>query len=438
MNLPRCMTRWTLPFMWTMLVSIAPPAVAQEEMSDVKRELAALRAEVQQLRAELESLKAASPPAALSSVVEIVQTQVAELAQTKVESTMRFPVRLFGTVHAGIFTNSANANWLDIPNLVLPAPADGHAGTFSASLRQTRLGFTADGPRIDSMRTSAVVAMDFFGGLPGFQTAQVMGLPRLLVAFARVEGERTAIQVGQDHVMLAPRDPTSLAGFAFPLLFRSGNLYLRAPQFRVEHAVTERVHAAAGIVAPVGGDFTGTEYVFVPPPLGGERSRRPAVEARVAYRAGEIGEPRSIDLGVSGHTGWERRGNSLAHGWAAAVDLAGRRDRVGVAGELYVGANADAVGAALGLDARSRGGWGELQAFPSDRVSLTAGVGVDDIRDARRFALPRRRNQSAYGSIIVSLTPEVQTALEYRRLRTFAGTASRSNHHVDWVFVHKF
>jgi hypothetical protein len=428
----------TLALACALVASHPHPAVAQEPTSDVKRELAALRAEVQQLRDELEVLKAARSPAPLPPVVEMIQTQIAELAQTKVEATMRFPVKLFGIVHAGIFANSANANWLDIPNLVLPSPADGHAGTLSASLRQTRLGLTADGPRIGSLRTSAVVAMDFFGGVPGFQTGQVMGLPRMLVAFARVEGERTAMQVGQDHVMLAPRDPTSLAGFAFPLLFRSGNLYLRAPQARIEHRIAERMFATAGIVAPVGGDLTGTEYMFVPPALGGERSRRPAVQARLAYRTGELGEPRSLDLGLSGHAGWERRGNSLTSGWAAAVDLAARRDRVGVAGEMFVGVNADAFGAALGLDARSVGGWGELQLFPSDRFSLVAGYGADDIRDARRFALPRRQNQSLYSSVIVSLTPEVQTSLEYRRLRTIAGTVSRSNHHVDWVFVHKF
>lgn len=437
MNLPRY-TPWTLALAGALLTSITQPAFAQEAMSDVKRELAALRAEVQQLRAELEVLKAASPTTPLSPVVEMIQTQVAELAQTKVEATMRFPVKLFGTVHAGIFANSANANWLDIPNLVMATPADGHAGTLSASLRQTRLGLTADGPRIGSMRTSAVVAMDFFGGVPGFQTGQVMGLPRVLVAFARVEGERTAMQVGQDHVILAPRDPTSLAGFAFPLLFRSGNLYLRAPQARIEHVIAGRVLATAGIVAPVGGDLTGTDYLFVPPALGGERSRRPGVQARLAYRTGQLGEPRSIDLGVSGHAGWERRGNSLTRGWAAAVDVAARRNLIGVAGEMFVGENADAFGAALGLDARSVGGWGELQLFPSDRLSFTAGYGADDIRDARRFALPRRQNQSVYSSIIVSLTPEVQTSVEYRRLRTVAGTASRFNHHVDWVFVHKF
>jgi hypothetical protein len=413
--------------------------LAQDPMNDIKRELAALREEVQRLRAQVDAMETrgtATPPSGQS--VEMLQTQVAELAQVKVESTTRFPVKVFGTVHAGLFTNTGNANWMDNPNLVGPTPADGHAGTTSASLRQTRLGFTADGPEIGSARTNAVVAMDFFGGIPGFQTGQVMGLPRLLVAYARIEGEKTAVEVGQDHMILAPRDPTSLAAYSFPLLFRSGNLYLRVPQARVERAFTSRLHASGGIVAPIGGDFTGENYLFVPPPLGGERSRRPGFQGRVAYTAGEADAPRMADVGFSSSVGWERRGNDLAQSWASAIDFAARRDLFGVAGELFVGDNIDAFGGGLGLDARSAGGWSELQIFPSTRLSFTAGGGVDDIRGSQRFVLPRRQNRSAYGNVIFSLTPEVQASFEYRWLNTRAGNVNRPNHHFDWVLLYKF
>jgi len=424
-----------LHFVSTVICScVAAPASAQDPISEIRRELAALRVEIQDLRNEVATLKGLQA----GNAIDIVETQVAELAQTRVESTTKMPVKLFGTVHAGVFANSANANWLDNPNLVAAPPADGHAGTMSASLRQTRLGFTADGPRIGGARTNAVLAMDFFGGIPGFQTGQAMGLPRLLVAFARIEGERTAIEIGQDHMILAPRDPTSLAAFAFPLLFRSGNLYLRTPQARVEQTLAPHVRATAGIVAPIGGDLTGTEYLFVPPALGGERSRRPGFQGRLAYSAGEADAPRLADVGVSGHIGWERRGNTLAKSWAGAVDFAARRDLVGVAGEVFAGDNIDAFGGALGLDARSAGGWGEVQLFPSTHVSFMAGMGLDDIRDGRRFTLPRRQNRSAYGGVIFSLTPEVQASFEYRWLRTLAGSAERTNHHFDWVLVHKF
>jgi hypothetical protein len=411
----------------------APPVFAQDPLSDLAREVAALRAEVRDLRARLEA-----PPAAPPTTLDILQTQVAELAQTSVESESKLPVRLFGTLHSDVFANSGNANWLENPNIVGAVPADGHNGTMSATLRQTRIGFAANGPAIGAAHTSAVVAFDFFGGIPGFQTGQVMGLPRLLVGYARIEGAHTALEAGQDHAILAPRDPTSLAAYSFPLLFRSGNLYLRAPQVRIEQKWASGLNATAGIVAPIGGDLVGDGYLFVPPALGGERSQRPGVQARIAFARGDTAAPNRVDAGLSGHLGWERRADGLTRSWAAAVDLAARRQYVGIAGEAFAGDNIDAFGGGLGLDARAAGGWGEVQLFPSDRVTLTAGGGIDEIRGARQVTLPRGRNRSAYGSVIFSLTPEVQTSFEYRHLSTLAGGSNRPNHHFDWVLIHRW
>lgn len=442
------------------------PATAQEAAGDVRAELDALRAEVRSLRAELEAVKASLSRAAPlvvhaaqaapamkqleasdagqetpdpQALVGMLQTQVAELAQTKVGTESRLPVRLFGTIHSHVFANSGNANWLDNPNLLNAAPADGHSGSFSTALRQTRLGLVADGPAIGGFRSSANLAVDFLGGIPGFQTGQVMGLPRILVAFARLENDRTAFVFGQDHVMLAPRDPTSLAAFAFPLLFRSGNLYLRAPQIRVEQALGSHARVQGGIVAPVAGDVPGEDYRFVPPALSGERSRRPGLQTRVSVAAGETDSPRYGELGVSGHYGWERREANLADSWAAALDFGVRRDRIGAAGELYVGDNIDAFGGGLGLDARAAGGWAELQLFPSERLTLAAGGGLDRLSRARISPVPRRRNRTAYTTLIVSLTPELLTSFEYRWLGMRPGEGGeRRNHHFDWVFAYRF
>ena len=111
---------------------------------------------------------------------------------------------------------------------------------------------------------------------------------------------------------------------------------------------------------------------------------------------------------------------------------------VGVAGELFAGDNADAFGGATGLDAPSAGGWSELQLFPSDRVSFTAGLGLDRVRGQPAIHRAPTENRSAYGSVIFSLTPEVQASFEYRWLRTVAQNIERPNHHFDWVLVYKF
>jgi hypothetical protein len=434
----------TSALVFTMLIgctiAVVQPAVAQDQPADFARELAALREEVARLRAEVDALKTGATPAAPAPASnEMLQTQVAELAQVKVESSTKFPLKFFGTLHVSVFANSGNANWLDNPNLVGAPPADGHTGTMSASVRQTRLGFLSDGPTLGSFRTSAVIAMDFFGGIPGFQTGQVMGLPRLLVGFARIDNDRTAIEIGQDLMILAPRDPTSLAAFAFPLFFRSGNLYLRVPQVRVEQKLGA-LRASGGIVAPIGGDLVGDTYLFVPPALGGERSRRPAVQGRLAYVAGDPESTRWVDIGVSGDAGWERRPATatLARSWATALDASARGGVIGMAGELFVGDNIDAFGGSTGLDAKGAGGWGELQVYPTARLRFVAGYGDDQLRDARKDALARQRNQSAFSNITFSITAELQTAFEYRWLRTRAAGTDRNNHHFDWVFVHQF
>ena len=440
---------------------------------NVRQDVAALRAEVERLRAELQELRSliaaaraparraddedvpptpadvdtpGAEPAAVwqqpvdpQASLDMLRTQVAELAQIKVESSSRMPIKVFGTIHTNAFANSAAPNWMDSPNLVNVPPADGHAGSFSATLRQTRIGLLVDGPTLKGVRSNATVAMDFFGGIPGFATGQVMGLPRLLVAFARFEGQRTALEVGQDHMILAPADPTSLASFAFPSLFRSGNLYLRTPQARLEHRFGSHVGVMGGIVAPIGGDVPGEDYRFVPPTLGGERSQRPGVQARVAASGGDRDTSRHADVGVSGHYGWERRSSGLVRSFASALDFSVRRDLIGAAGEFFVGENIDAFGGGAGLDARTHGGWAEIQFHPGARLSLAAGAGIDRLRGNPSPALPRHRNRSAYGTTIVQLTPEVQASFEYHWLATQPGSgAERRNHHFDWVLAYKF
>lgn len=437
------------------VASVASPAAAQEAPRPAADEIRQLRGELAELRAELLALKAlvaarvpAEAAAAAPAVppvdpqdrqIAMLQTQLAELAQSKVESETKFPLRIFGTIHTHMFANSGEPNWLDIPNLVQPPPTGGHTGSFSATLRQTRIGLAADGPTIGGARTSGIVTLDFLGGIPGFVTGQTMPLPRLLVGFARIETDRLAFQAGQDHAILAPRDPSSLAGFAFPLLVRSGNLYLRAPQARAEAALSRQVRLTAGILAPIGGDLPGENYRFVPPALGGERSRHPAVQARIDYASLPATDaPRRAAFGLSGHFGRERHVGVVNEGWAGAFDFAVRRDWIGAAGEAFTGRNIDAFGGGTGQDVRSEGGWAELQVFPTARLFAAGGVGTDRVRGTAS-ALPRRSNENLYGNIRFALTPEVEAGFEYMRLTTTPGTgAARRNHHFDWVLVYRF
>jgi hypothetical protein len=434
------------------VAALAAPIAAQaddrpptaQDIADLKAQIDALRAEVQSLRALVQRGSEAStpaptpdetPPESQDPIVAMLQEQVAEQAQVKVESASRLPVKLTGTIVANTFFNSGEANWLENPNVVNAAGPT--TGSFSSTLRQSRIGLSVDGPAIGVWRTSGQVAVDFLGGTSAFQTGPTIGLPRLLYAFTRFETDRAAIEIGQDNAIVAPRDPTSIAAQAFPALYRSGNLYLRAPQVRVERRFGGGFDVRGGIVAPIAGDAA-AEFVFSPPAGSGERSRTPAFEGRVGFARGPA-DARVLDLGVSGHFGRQRLPGDTHDSWAAVVDWNVQGGRLGAGGEAFTGRRIAAFGGAAGQNVESSGGFAELRFKASSRISVNGGLGFDRVPDDERSQVPVGENRSAFGNVIVRITPEVSTSLEYRYLETEPSRANeRTNHHVDWALVYTF
>ncbi|MEZ5285815.1 MAG: hypothetical protein R2712_13615 [Vicinamibacterales bacterium] len=430
--------------------------VTRDEIASVVAELARLRGEVDALRGELRRLRdgreradgvavtpgpaaaaAASQPQPVDPGLDMLRTQVEELAQTRVETQSRMPVRLFGAIVSNTVVNSGDANWLENPNIVGAGAAGVQEGSMTSTLRQSRIGLNVGPIPLGTATVHGTVVADFMGGTPGFVTGSVMGLPRLVYAFARIEGERTALQIGQDHDLLAPRDPTSLAAQTFPLLFRAGNLYLRSPQVRVEHRVG-RLTLKGGIAAPVAGDAN-SFYTFAPPAGEGERSRRPAVESRIDYSAGTAESAGEFSVGVSGRHGWRTPRAETVSTTSYAVDFNARWGRLGAAGEWFRTDDAAEFGAAVAQAWPAHGGWLEGRLALTSRLSANVGVGIDRVRDPVP-AGSRQENRSAFGNVVFDLTPEVAMAMEYRWLETTLGRslARRDNHHVNATFVVRF
>ncbi len=409
-----------------------------EELRRLRTELGETRAELQRLRTEVDGLKGAGAVpatvegAGLPAAVEMLQSQVAEQAQSKVQSESRLPVTFFGTIHSSLSINSGEANWLESPNIVGADRAE--SGSLAWTARQTRLGVRADGLTLGKWQGSATTVFDFFGGVPNFQTGQTMGLPRLVYAYARFDRGPQTIVVGQDAMILAPRNPSSIAAYAFPLLYRSGNLYLRLPQARVDARLSGRdgaeLRASAGIVAPIAGDFTPGDYVFAPAAAAGERSGSPGVQARVNWQQNR--GTRSLGLGLSGHFSRERQASDVNASWATALDFEFTAGRVGVTGEGFIGRNLDAFGGGLGQPVDATGGFLEARFRGGRRWDLAGGAGVDAADGA---ALSR--NTSGYGSFNLHLSPEVTTSFEYRWLQTTADV-QRRNHHFNWAMTYGF
>ena len=447
----------------------ASGAVSREELEAVANELARLRAEVAALRGELAGVRgviavatpapgagtglvappnlltggsaataAAAQPEQAAPTVDMLRTQVDEMSQTKVESRSRMPVRLFGAIVSNTVGNSGAANWLENPNITDPDPPGTAPGSFTSTLRQSQIGLNVGPIPVGGLTASGAVVADFMGGVPGFVTGTVMGLPRMVYAFARLESERTALQVGQDLNLLAPRDPTSLAAQSFPLLFRSGNLYLRSPQVRLEQKLGAGVTLKGGIAAPLAADAINF-YTFAPAAGAGERSQRPAFEGRADYTAGDPDASSEFTIGVSGRYGWRKPLTELQSAGSYAVDFNARIGRIGAAGEFFYTEDAAEFGAGVAQARPAKGGWVEARVGLTSKISTNVGVGLDQVRDTVPLGA-RRENKSAFGNVIFDLTPEVAVSMEYRWLETQLGNAfvKRDNHHVNAVFVVRF
>jgi hypothetical protein len=111
----------------------------------------------------------------------------------------------------------------------------------------------------------------------------------------------------------------------------------------------------------------------------------------------------------------------------------------GAAGEAFVADRAAAYGAALGQQARTAGGWGELRLMPVDRWRVVVGGGTDRLKNASATTLTLDRNASGFAGVRYSLSPELSLGMEYSVLKTTpVRGASRRNHHVDWVLRYDF
>lgn len=434
-----------------LVVLFSRPLFAQTAVQTVDDQLREMRAEIQRLRQELDdvkqALKSRTQETEAVDDVPLLRAQIQEQAQTKVETTTKFPMKVFGTIVSNSFWNSGEPNWLDIPNIAGPRNAAIRPGSFSSSLRQTRIGANLEGPKVAGMKVDGALVMDFSGGIPNFQTGQVMALPRLLYGYVRLDGEKTAVEIGQDHMILAPKNPTTLAGSSFPTLYRSGNLYLRAPQIRAERTLASgdfgEIRAAGGIMAPIAGDLGGFGgiYQFVPPNAAGERSRMPAVQSRLSWRATPAGpyEQPQWEFGASGHYGRERYANGVSPSWATSVDFDANAGRIGIGGEYFVGRNLDAFGGSIAQLAKSQGGFIEGRLTASSRMSFNSGYGTDRLFDLAKFPVPLSRNGTFFANGIYSFTPEFRAALEYQRLSTKSVVDGiRRNNHFNLTFAYSF
>src|SRR5262249_53231875 len=141
------------------------------------REMEQKRAELQALRAQLAPTHAGEEPGQAATALqtsvqqlqeqtEVLQAEVKQHDQTKLESLSKYPVRISGMLLFTSQLNGGNVDDIDVPLIALPEYRYQPNGSLSATARQTILGIEAKGPSIWGARSSADIDVDFFGGTP--------------------------------------------------------------------------------------------------------------------------------------------------------------------------------------------------------------------------------------------------------------------------------
>lgn len=438
-------------------------ARAQSQIDESQRQLEQMRQQLNSLQQELVSgaKPSATPAPATASLStqmeevrerqEVQSSQLATLAQDKVESDSKYPVKLSGLLLFSAFSNSAHTDMAATPTSALFG-----AGAAGATLRQTVLGVDARGPHLFGAESHADVRMDFDGdpaspyssgssSYPGSYNGNATVL-RLRTMHAGLDWKHTSIFYALDRPILSPDTPSSLTAVAEPALAWSGHLWSWNPQAGIEHFLPAGsrggllVEAALIDVADAPQTL---EYKATNLPSTAENRLRPGGELRLGWAGAKKNE--GPHAGVGGYFAPHRSTTGINfNSWAATADvsvplaphleLSGAGYRGQALGGLGGGAYKDFVTTTApggqvrfqSLDAL--GGWLQLKQKTGERLQFNEAFGADQVfaHQLRLFAargspldyLNFARNRTWTGNVIYSPSAYLLFSFEYRRVET--------------------
>jgi len=395
--------------------------------------------------------------ARLAEAQDAMQAEIKQHEQTKVETISKYPLRVSGLVLFNAFSNAGVVDDIDLPSLAADRTPGTSHGSVGASMRQTVLGLEGSGPDFAGARSSADVSVDFFGGISNSFNGSSGGTVRLRYASASLDWEKTTAQVGITTPLISPLSPTSYATVAEPGLSWAGNLWVWAPQMRVEQRIplsggrTFGVEAGLWDPQPIGISSNSVLRMSSP----GEQARRPGYESRLSYRAGTSDRP--FVLGVGGYSSRQAyNGGIQLTSWAATadwqlplgrhLDLRGEAYRGSGLGSLGGGAYKDVLsgidrtsGLARTVGLNAVGGWSQLKFQWSRSMEVNAAYGLDDAfaADFHRLILSPTtnpwqfyaRNSMVVGNLIFRPKTYLIFSPEYRRIMSWElyGSAYKAN-----------
>lgn len=369
--------------------------------------------------------------------LELIQEEGAAKAK---DTANRFEVSVYGRAKFDAAYDTGRTSPGDWATYALPQKPE-KDNELNATARDSRLGVRLRAPDYKGLATTGLIETDFLSTGPANSPN-----PRLRLAYFDVANPQGwALRLGQDWDLFGTYHPNSLdAG----LLGNSGNPRGFRPQARISRTLkvsddTKWV-ASAALTRNIGQDLDGAGQDD------GADTGAPAGQAGLAlHTKGAAGRPLTIAL--SGLYGTETvdavsKGSAtstvgvlsetvkvtatdakdydswLAH-LAVIVPLSSKLALQGVA---WTGANLDAYQAGIGqgvnttagTEIGAKGGYVQLTASATEKLTLGAGYGVDDPDDGDLSKGARTLNSRLYGNAVYALTPAASVGIELSQIGT--------------------
>jgi hypothetical protein len=419
------------------LMAQTSPELAKilERLDRLEQENRALTEQLRELRAQL-----GTPPSASASVEEkldIHEKQIEEAAQTKVESSQKFPIRLAGMALFNAFANSKQSGGSDYPIVAAPT-GPGHSG---ASVRQTIIGLEFAGPQaVLGGKVTGNVYMDFFAGTSSTNEFHIR------TAEVEIDWRSRSIMAGLEKPIFNPREPSSLAQVAISPLTGAGNLWLWLPQVRAEQDF--RFGTTSGLRAQLGavqtreiGPYTGGTTTV--------EANRPALEGRFNFFH-NLDEDRRLEFATGFHTSTTHAaGRSIPSSLYSFDWFFNPWRRLEFTGVFYSGQNVAHLGSGtrqgFGIyknyaeAVTSTGGWGQLTLHTLPRLDFHFFTGQVDDGNGDLDKGSIGKNLLFGGNAYFRIAPNVLLGLEATQVRTnYIGQGTRINNHYDLALAYIF
>ncbi len=394
----------------------------------------------------------------------VAESEITTHDQAKVESESKYPIKVTGMLLLNGFVNTSAVDLAATPTMALQG-----SGSAGASVRQTILGFDAQGPHLFGAHSFADLHVDFYGNPSSTTSATTYSgynsntaFLRLRTVHAGLYWEHTQVYFSLDRPIISPEEPTSLTAVAEPALAWSGNLWTWNPQVGVtanlgatgSHGVQLQAALIDAGDAPLTPLLSPSATFVVTPPSSAERSSSPGVEARIAV-LGSDGREGHNHFGLGGYVAPHQSSLGRSYdSWAATADTRLLLfARLQLTGGFYRGLALGGLGGGgykdFAYTANNSGGyyfralddvggWAQLKEKVSERLEFNGAIGEDNVfagQLRRYFAVGNSmaqnlaRNRTFTGNVIYSPSAYLLFSLEYRRLESFpvTGLPAQSN-----------